>query len=482
MPRFRTLLPLTVAACTLAAGSLATASALATPALATSRPAASRPAATRLAAPAEVRAPGYVADPSRPLGAHDPSNPIKHIVIVMQENHSFDQYFGMLPVSGQPLADGFTFDKDGAPTNSNPVGGGKVQTVFHRTSLCPGDSAGQSWNNTHAEIDGGRMDGFAQLDRNAMSYYTQDDLPFYYSLATQYTLANRWFASAPAQTYPNRRFLYAGTAYGNLTTSVPSLLDDPPPHGTIQDQMSAHGVSWKDYATNAPNVGIVGSNVKTHPTNITQLSQFFVDAKLGTLPSVSYVDSGLGVAGEALGPTNSVTAKGPTALQDKVFQAEASGSNEEGDDVRIGQKWVSRVVKAVTSGPEWGSTLLIWLYDEHGGFYDHAVSPRAIAPDDIAPRLAPGDVPGGYDQLGIRVPAVVVSAYSRPHAVSNVVHDHTSVMAQIERTWNLPALTYRDANANDLSDFLDLSHPSMMTPPVLAAPGPYDLGSCHRGQ
>ncbi|MCW2598458.1 MAG: hypothetical protein JWM02_287 [Frankiales bacterium] len=423
--------------------------------------------------------PGYIADPGRPIGAHDPRSPIQHIVIVMQENHSFDQYFGMLPRSGQPAADGFTFDKAGHPLNSNPVKGG-TQRVFHRTSLCPGDSAGQSWSSTHLEINGGRMDGFARLSRNAMSYYTKADLPFYYSLASQYTLGNRWFASAPAQTYPNRRFLYAGTAYGNISTDSRSFLDAPPPRGTIQDEMSAHGVTWRDYATNAPNVGIVASNVERHPQNITQLSQFFVDAKLGQLPSVSYVDSGLGVGGEALGPADPVTARSPGAVQDKAIQIKASGSNEEGDDVRIGQKFVARVVNAVTASPSWTSTLLIWLYDEHGGFYDHVSSPTALLPDTIKPKLAPTDVPGGYDQYGVRVPAVVVSAYSRPHAVTNVVHDHTSILAEIERTWNLPALTYRDANASDLRDFLDLRHPALLVPPALAAPGPYNLSSCHR--
>jgi phospholipase C len=440
----------------------------------------STPAVAARPAPA-ARGAGYLDDPRRAVGMHDPASPIQHIVIVMQENHSFDEYFGMLPRSGQPQADGFAFDRAGRPTNSNPVVGGAVP-VFHRLSPCPGDSAGQSWNNTHLEIDHGRMDGFARLSRNSMSYYTQSDLPFYYSLANTYTLANRWFASAPAQTYPNRRFLYAGTAYGNISTDPGSYLDAPPPHGTIQDEMSDHGVSWTDYITDAPDMGIIGSNVEKHPEHVAQMAQFYADAKLGLLPAVSYVDSGLGVAGEALGPLNPITGRAPSPVQDKVAQAKATGSNEEGDDVKIGQAFVARVVRSVTASPDWSSTLLIWLYDEHGGFYDHVPSPRAIAPDGIKPVLKPGDVPGGYDQLGVRVPAVVVSPYSRAHGVTNVVHDHTSVLREIERTWNLPALTRRDANAADLRDFLDLRHPALASPPVLAATGSYDLMKCKSGQ
>ncbi|MDX6216519.1 MAG: phospholipase [Frankiales bacterium] len=421
--------------------------------------------------------PGHLPYPGRPVGTHDPSTPIQHIVIVMQENHSFDEYFGMLPRSGQPKADGFTFDAHGRPINSNPVGKGR-QTVFHRLSYCPGDSAGQGWTSTHKEIDRGRMDGFANLSRNSMSYYTQADLPFYYSLATQYTLANRWFASAPAQTYPNRRFLYAGTAYGNISTDTGSLLDPPPARGTIQDELSAHNISWADYMTDAPDTGIVGSNVKTHPQNMRQMANFYLDAKLGQLPAVSYVDSGLGAAGEALGPLDPVTGQAPKPVKDDVVRLKATGSNEEGDDVRIGESFVSRVTRAVTSGPDWGSTLMIWLYDEHGGFYDHVPSPRALAPDAIKPKLSKTDYPGGYDQLGIRVPAVVISPWAKPHAVTNVLHDHTSVLAEIERTWNLPALTYRDANAADLRDFLDLRRPALAKPPTLAAPGAVGLMSC----
>src|SRR3954447_18678136 len=93
--------------------------------------------------------PGFVRDAHRALGAHDPASPIKHVVIVMQENHSFDEYFGMLPKEGQPKADGFTFDGRGRPTNSNPLPGGRRQVVVHQDQPCSGASAGQSWNNTH---------------------------------------------------------------------------------------------------------------------------------------------------------------------------------------------------------------------------------------------------------------------------------------------------------------------------------------------
>jgi phospholipase C len=96
--------------------------------------------------------------------------------------------------------------------------------------------------------------------------------------------------------------------------------------------------------------------------------------------------------------------------------------------------------------------------------------PAAVAPDAIPPDIGPGDYPGGYDRYGIRVPAVVVSPYSKSNEVTDVVYDHTSALATIESQWNLPALTYRDANAATIADFLDTSQMSFPEPPALAAP------------
>ncbi|HXD56431.1 MAG TPA: alkaline phosphatase family protein [Thermoleophilaceae bacterium] len=137
------------------------------------------------------------------------------------------------------------------------------------------------------------------------------------------------------------------------------------------------------------------------------------------------------------------------------------------------------MIDAVLKSPAWPRTLLIWTYDEHGGYYDHVPPPAAIKPDDIPPALGPDDVPGGYDIYGPRVPTVVVSPHSRPHAVTNVAHDHTSVLATIESKWNLPALTYRDANATTIADFLDTRRPRLLEPPALVQPGslaPGELG------
>ena len=129
------------------------------------------------------------------------------------------------------------------------------------------------------------------------------------------------------------------------------------------------------------------------------------------------------------------------------------------------------------SSPLWRSTLLILTYDEHGGYYDHVSPPAALAPDAIPPMVQPGESTyDGFHRYGFRVPSVLVGPYVKRDYVSHVVYDHTSILAFLERKWNLPALTYRDANANDLTDFLDLGalaagQPTFPELPTLAAPG-----------
>src|SRR5204863_9672070 len=163
-------------------------------------PATAAPALDRASAYALAR-PDDLPDPTRAAGEPTAALPLDHLVIVMQENHSFDNYFGMLARRGQPAADGFSFNVGGKPVNTNPYQDGYV-TVQHAASHCQPDGVSQSWRSTHLQIDGGRMDGFARTGLAQMQYWDQADLPFYYSLATTFCLADRWFCSAPCQTYP----------------------------------------------------------------------------------------------------------------------------------------------------------------------------------------------------------------------------------------------------------------------------------------
>jgi phospholipase C len=410
-----------------------------------------------------LRGPGSLPHPNRPAGTPDPQIPIEHVVIVMMENHSFDNYFGMLPLHGQRKADGFTFNGRGKPINSNPAHGGYVR-AFPMPSACqPEHEPNQSWDGTHTAMARGKMTGFVKASGDtAMGYWDNSDLPFYYAIAKHFTLANRWFSSAPCQTYPNRRYLMAATSYGLVSTTLPGPNDPPPPHGTIFDRLNAHGISWKNYFTDLPQVAIIPSIVKQNPTHLASIANFYLDCATGSLPAVSFVDPDFGLA-DVVG--------GLVPGQPIPPSVRAQGQDEENpQNIRFGEQFVAGVVDAVINSPAWKRTLLIWFYDEHGGYYDHVPPPRAVPPDSIKPILNGQRARGGFDIYGPRVPAVVVSPWSRPRSVTNVVHDHTSVLKFIEQKWNLPAMTRRDANAHGLRDFLDFSRPRMLEPPSLPKP------------
>jgi phospholipase C len=247
-----------------------------------------------------------------------------------------------------------------------------------------------------------------------------------------------------AQTYPNRRFLIAGTAAGIVSTSTESLSAPPPPNGTIFDRFDAHGITWRNYYNDLPAVAVIPSAVSKHPNNLVQdTSHFIADAAAGKLPAVSFVDPNF-----------------------------SHQSEEDPQDIRVGEQFAAGIINAVLHGPAWNKTLLIWTFDEHGGYYDHVPPPPAVRPDNIAPKIqSPPDLPGAYDRYGFRVPTVIVSPYARRDYVSHVTHDITSILKLIETKWNLPALTYRDANADNLLDSLDLkADPAFIEPPDLPAP------------
>jgi phospholipase C len=387
----------------------------------------------------------------------------------MQENHSFDNYLGMLPVCGQPKADGFTFNKREEPINWNPLGKERMYVFPQQGAIGTQHTGSQGWNSSHIQIAGGKMNGFATTGPGSMGYYTEDQLPFYYSLAKTFTLANRWFCSAPCQTYPNRRFYMAGTASGVISTDTATLTRYPP-HGTIWDQLSKHNISWTNYFTDLPTTGIIEATVKKYPTHYARIEQFYLDAAVGNLPAVSLVDCNMGAAqGIVPGVLDGLPTHPLTDTPDRVVETTCE-SEENPEDVQLGESFVARIANAVLNGAKWRRTLMIWLYDEHGGYYDHVPPPRALEPDGWKPDLSKGDIPGAYNIYGPRVPAVVISPYSRKHDITNVVHDHTSVLATIERQWNLPALTRRDANARTIADFLDTSKPAFLEPPTLAKP------------
>ena len=401
-----------------------------------------------------------------------PVMPFDHLIIVMMENHSFDNLLGDLGRTRDDV-NGLTFAGGQTPTNHNPGVKGVPPVVYSQPVENTAQPKGvtQRWTETHAQINGGAMDGFVRTSGvAAMGYYRPAVLPFAYSMADQFTLANRWFSSVPGPTYPNRRFLLAGTAYGTTRTSVLQLLEDrEPPRGTICDRLSEHNVSWCNYFTDVPMTFVIPSIIYKHPGHFAPLAKFFDDLTAGTLPAVSFVDPGIGVVGgllsdlahvpklksalEGVGAHVPPPPEAPKAGQSRIDPPE---TEEAPQDMYWGELWAAKLVQAVLDSRNWLPTLLVYTYDEHGGYYDHEAPPEAPPPDDIRA----DEPPGSYAMYGPRVPAIVVSPYSQPRTVTNTVHDHASILATIEARWAIPPLTARDGSAHHVMDFLNLDKPA----------------------
>lgn len=420
--------------------------------------------------------------PDRPAGT-DCLPEVRHIVVLMMENHSFDNYLGTLG-----RGDGLPTDEHGVVSASNPTAGGRPALATHlRSTTQKVGVPTQSWEAAHRQWDGGTNAGFARTVETwspdadpalAMGYWTEDDLPFYHGLARSFPLADRWFSSCLGPTFPNRRFLLSGTANG-LTSDTLSQILDYPANGTIFDLLSSHGISWTNYHSISharPVLGRIGgvhghragryvaglmSRLRTEPDDAKSFLQFSGDAyPLGLLRYLVHLRSiDRFCADAARGRLPAVS------IVDPDFRA---SSEENPQDIAEGQRFAARVINAAMHGSEWMHTLLVWCYDEHGGYYDHVPPPAAVLPDGKEPDVGG---PWRFDRLGFRVPAVVVSPYARPNFVSHVERDHTSVLKLIERKWNLPPMTARDAGADDLLDMVDFSAPpAFAVPPALPAP------------
>jgi phospholipase C len=382
--------------------------------------------------------------PNAALAAGTDTMPeIEHIVVLMMENHSFDNFLGMLGRgAGQvPRGDGLTIAADGYPANSNPQSNGAPLRSFHMPTTCQFSAAPtQEWEQAHIQYAGGKNSGFVVSGSGdvAMGYFDATDLPFTYDLATHFPIGDRYFCSVLGQTDPNRRFLFAGTSMG-MTDDIPDPSQDAafglsPPNGTIFTQLTNHGISWYEYASDLTTGGESGNlyfadDYPLLETHAKPYSQFLTDAAAGNLPSFSFIDPNY-----------------------------STQSQENPQNIVVGEAFLRSAVEAVLNSPKWQQTILIINYDEHGGYYDHVPPPVALAPDDIQPVVPSGESTyDGFKRYGFRVPCIVVSPYAKQNYVSHMVYDHTSVLAFVERKFNLPAMTLRDANANDMTDFLDLS-------------------------
>ena len=358
------------------------------------------------------------------IGATAATTPIKHLVVLMQENHTFDNYFGTYPgADGIPA--GVCMPRDPVTPSAGCVAPYHLDT--HRTT-----DLNHAVDVATTAINGGKMDGFvaAQNQRNlpgdlAMGWYDGSDLPFYWNLAASYILADRLFSSDMGGSKENHVYWIAGQSGGNNVPASGYSFD------TIFDRLQAAGVDWKFYVQNydpsinfrttsgsAKDAQTVWAPLVNFPrfldnpelaSRIVDVSQYHKDLAAGTLPAVAYI-------------------------------VPSGNSEHPPGDVTIGQVYGTSLVTSLMTSSSWSSSLFVLTWDDWGGWYDHVAPPQVDG--------------GGY---GMRVPALLVSPYAPNGSIDKTTYDFTSILKFIEENWQLQPLTARDAAANSIGTGLDFN-------------------------
>ncbi len=355
------------------------------------------------------------------------ASPIEHIVVVTMENRSFDHFLGWLP-----NAEGW-LTKDPGVTYTNASGQTyPPQNLGTDYTGCGHPVPNNSYGTPNlTAYDNGKMDGFLRVSGNdiySIGYYTAADMPFLAAFAQAYTVCDHWFAPILAETYPNRMFLWA--AQTDRLSNTLSLSSLP----TIFDRLSAAGVSHGYYFSNIPFLALWGIK---YLSSTSLFSDFLGDAASGKLPAVSFVDPKF------------------TELDDGLGNDDHPHS-----DIRNGDAFLSQVFHAVSSGPNWASTVLIVTFDEWGGFFDHVAPPLAVPANQVDKNLINGQV-----LLGFRLPAIIASPFTRgANRVDSTVYDHTSILKLIEWRFGLAPLTPRDAAVNNPGTNFNFSSPDAALP------------------
>ena len=376
---------------------------------------------------------------------------IKHIVVLMLENRSFDNLLGQLyPKSDQ--FNGLSGEESNLFTSAGMVREIKVwnEADVNIAKTIPSPDPGESFSDMNEQLfdmsvapAGGAatMSGFAQnyfqysspaSPDAIMHYYLPEQVPVLSQLAKNYAVCDAWFASAPCQTWPNRFFLHTGTAGGYENNSPYHFPYEMPTIFTRFNQLNRDN-GWKIYYHDFPQA-LALSDLWFHLDQMRHYSQFKEDAANGSLPSYSFIE--------------------PQYYAEIDFPSDQHPPH----DIRFGEELIADVYNTLQASPAWTNTLLIITYDEHGGCYDHVPPPQAIPPE--APRA---DQLFHFDRYGVRVPAVVISPYIPAGTVfrapvNSQPFDHTSVISTVRRCFDLgEPLTDRDRNAPDLSSILTLA-------------------------
>jgi phospholipase C len=292
--------------------------------------------------------------------------------------------------------------------------------------------------------------------------FSPGQLPVLNALAREFAVCDNWHASMPGPTWPNRLFVHAASSNGldhSPTTAEIVLWESLDgftfPGGTIFDSMNAHSVSWRLYA--GDDFPMVAALKGIQLTLVHPFDEFAAD-----------------VAAADYGPAYTFIEPSYNVLSDY----KCSTSQHPLDDVTRGEALIRSTYSAIRNSPVWEHSLLVVTWDEHGGFYDHAVPPAAVAPGDSQPGGNHNQFGFTFQQYGARVPAVVASPWIPRNQVDHRLYDHSSIPATLEILYGMPPLTRRDAAANNLTSLITLPTPRTDAPLDLGTPADSGSSAC----
>ena len=425
-------------------------------------------------------------------------NAINHIIIITQENRSFDHYFGHLPdywrAHNFPQAtNGTTFEGEPA-TASNPDPNGATVNAFNFQTGCT-ENPSPSWRESHrdrnlenpSDSNNATMDGYVVtaagdaldstgkpvlydvLGHRAMGYFTGDQLNYYHFMASTFATSDSWFAPLMSRTQLNRMYLYAATSEGHVTplqNGSPLLTSK-----TIFEQMQDNGISWKIYV----HPDSTGCTTPSCLAKYSYLNQFTYNSfVLNNLPNQ------FGPTAQLMSDIQNGTLPQVSFLEPAGYVGLDEHSNDtdilQPPSVQTGANYIAGIVNTLMSSPSWKDTVLILTYDEPGGFYDHVPPQQAMPPDSFqypvdapSPGACAGDSTDpvcGFFFTGFRVPVIVISPFTKRNFVSHLPMDYTAMLKLIETRFHLLNLTARDAAQPDMSqEFFDFVKVPWATPP-----------------
>lgn len=428
-----------------------------------------------------------------------PANKIQHLVFIIQENHSFDNYFGTYPgASGFPaglsvpanpnssatlaiqpfhlsVSQPVTIVGDELPPGVADPAGLNTSVVksasdpvspFHFLNESISGDLSHAWRVAHIAYDNGKMDGFVLGEKSTltMGYYNRDDIPNYWAYADHFVLDDNFFSSLMGPSFPNHLYVASGTSGPtNLTYNwvINGGIIDNPGGGfawqgvdlsweTLAEQLSARNVSWKWYDGDARPIAPTIWNVlplfdyfQKNPAQLTSHVQktvnFVDDVQTGSLPAVSWI-----IPGGWEPPTYPAACKGNSPSEHPPARSDC------------GMDYVTYLINQVMQSNYWQSTAIVLTWDDYGGFYDHVAPPQV-------------------DQYGegFRVPTLVISPWAKPHFIDHTVHDFASFIKLADTVFNLPPVASRVAAASDMTNSFDFAQaplPTVVEPDNVVGP------------